>query len=83
MVVRRRRHRSAAVPAGVSAAAVAEGRDVPDENLIRAERVPYLAAARWPGDPLAINNPNKFALMQRRQASRGPDDLRSEGNSGP
>ena len=43
---------AAAVPGGVSTAAVSEAGDVPDEDLVRAEPVPVGAAARRSGDPL-------------------------------
>jgi hypothetical protein len=49
----------AAVPARVSASAVAEAGDMPDEDLIRAERVAVRAATRWPGNPLAIRGLRK------------------------
>jgi len=47
------------MPAGVPAAAVAEAGDMPDEDLIRAERVAVRAATRWPGNPLAIRGLRK------------------------
>ena len=47
------------MPAGVSASAVAEAGDMPDEDLIRAERVAVRAATRWPGNPLAIRGLRK------------------------
>jgi len=43
----------------VSASAVAEAGDMPDEDLIRAERVAVRAATRWPGNPLAIRGLRK------------------------
>ena len=42
----------AAMPGGVSTAAVAEAGDMPDEDLIRAEGVPVGAAGWWLGYPL-------------------------------
>lgn len=50
----------AAVPGGVSAAAVAEARDMPDEYLIRTEGMSVGASARWLGHPLAVDGPDEL-----------------------
>jgi hypothetical protein len=50
------------MPAGVPNAAVAEARDMPDEDLIRTEGMTVGAAVRWGGDPLAGGRPDEIAL---------------------
>ena len=47
----------AAVPGGVSAA-VAEARDMTDEDLVRAQDVTVWASRRWVGDPLPARGLN-------------------------
>ena len=49
------------MPAGVPAAAVAEAGDMPDEDLIRAERMTVWTPGGWPGNPLAVRRLNKLA----------------------
>ena len=51
----------AAMPAGVTAAAVTEARDMPNQDSVRAERVAVGAAARWTGDPLAVGRLREVA----------------------
>ena len=63
------------MPAGVSAAAVAEAGNVADEDLVRAERMPVRAAARRSGDPFAVSRLNQVAqhstehMLRRRMRS--------------
>jgi hypothetical protein len=52
----------AAMPAGVSAAAVTEAGDVADEDLIRAERVPVGALAGCFAHPFASGCPDEITL---------------------
>ena len=51
-----------AVPGGVSAAAVTEAGDVPDEDLAGAERVPVRASGGCFGHPFAFGCPDEIAL---------------------
>ena len=51
----------AAMSTGVSAAAMAEAGDVPDEDLVRAEAVRIGASRRWVGDPLPGRRLNQLA----------------------
>ena len=53
----------AAVPSGVSAAAVAEAGDMPDENLIRAEGMSVGAFARWLGHPFTVGGLDERTLV--------------------
>ena len=54
---------------------MAEAGDVPDEDLVRAERVPVRAAARRSGDPFAVSRLNQLAqhstehMLRRRMRS--------------
>ena len=59
-----------AVPADVSASAVSQAGDVPDEDLIRAEWVPVWAAGGWSGDP-----PTGRGLHQVAQHIRDPRSM--------
>ena len=43
-----------AMPAGVSAAGVSEAGDVPDEDLVRAQRMSVGASAGWLGYPPTV-----------------------------
>jgi hypothetical protein len=58
------------MPAGVSAAAVAEAGGVPDEDLIRAEGVAIQAAGGRLGDPLAACSADQLALVHGPTAYR-------------
>jgi hypothetical protein len=61
------------VPAGVSAAAVAEANDMSDEYLIRAEGVPVGASGRWVGDPLP--GCGLYQLAQQQAQGYGPNSV--------
>ena len=61
----------ATMPAGVSAAAVSEAGDVPDEDLIRPEGVAVGAACRWVGDPPPSRGLYQFAKHDKRLVGTG------------
>jgi hypothetical protein len=71
-VERRPVHRSVAcstVPAGVSAAAVPEARDVPDQYLIRAEMVSIRASVGRLGHPFTVGGPDQLTLVHSSVSS--------------
>ena len=54
---------SAAMPRGVSAAAMAEAGDMPDEDLVRAEGMSVGASGRWLGHPFTVGGLDELTLV--------------------
>jgi hypothetical protein len=66
------------VPAGVPAAAVPETRDMPDEDLVRAQGMTVGAPRGRLGDPLPVGRPHQIAQHGNSLVTRAPGfELRS------